>query len=73
MHRRSEEAAAGFLARSGSYGKASAGHALAEAALVEKRLLELAELLVEEIAGQFNQADHHVGGNERVGVLDAFS
>jgi hypothetical protein len=29
-------------------------------------------LLVEKVIGQLDLADHHIGGDERVGVFDAF-
>jgi hypothetical protein len=55
-----------------SVGEPGAGHAFAEAAFHDKIPFETAELLVEEIVGQLDQADHHIGGDERVLVFDAF-
>src|SRR5438477_9790173 len=55
----------------GSWRQSGAGHAFAKAAFFEEILLEPPELLVEKVAGQLDQSDHHIGGDERVGVFDA--
>src|SRR5207247_8539760 len=52
------------------FGEASTGHALAQPAFFEKILFEPPELLIKQVARQFDQADHHIGGDERVGVFD---
>jgi hypothetical protein len=44
----------------------------AEAALFEEILFEPPELLVEEVFCQLDQSDHHIGGDQWVGVFDAF-
>src|SRR5437868_84612 len=49
-----------------------ASHALAQAALAEEIPLESAHLLVEEVAGDLDQAGDHVRANRRVWVFDAF-
>jgi hypothetical protein len=45
---------------------------LAQAAILHKGLLQLAELLIKEVVGELDQANHHIGGNRRVGMLNAF-
>ena len=49
-----------------AFGEAGAGHAFAQAAILYKGLFQPAELLVKEVVGQFDQANHHIGGNRRV-------
>ena len=52
--------------------EAGAGHALAQAAFVQEIALQAAELAVEQVGGNFDQAHDHIGANRGVGVLDAF-
>ena len=54
-----------------AFGEAGACHAFAQAAFPDKGRLQLADLLVEKIIRELNQADHYVGGYGRVGVFDA--
>lgn len=56
-----------------AFGEAGAGHAFAQAALLEKVVFEAADLLVEQIACQFDDADHGIGADGRVGVFDGFA
>ena len=46
-------------------GESGAGHALAEAALLEEGLFQMAELLVEEVVGLVDQTDGDVGDGLR--------
>jgi hypothetical protein len=48
-------------------------HALAHASLLNKCRFQVGNLTIQEIAGYVDEADHHVRGNFRVRVLDAFS
>jgi len=48
--------------------EARAGHALAEAALLEEICFQAAELPIKEVVGLVNQADENVGDN--CGVVD---
>ena len=56
----------------GPGGQAGSSDALAKTAFVQEILFEAAELLVEQIVGELDETDHHIGGDGRVGVLDAF-
>ena len=49
-----------------SVGEAGEGHPFAETTFLEKILFETADLLVGKIVGQLDQANHHIGRNERV-------
>jgi hypothetical protein len=48
------------------------GHAFAEASFFEKVLLESANLLVQQVTRQFDEASDDVRANSRIGVFDAF-
>ena len=51
--------------------QSGAGHALAQAAVLKKRLFELPDLLVKQVVGLVNQADQDVGHNlRRAGVRE---
>ena len=52
--------------------EARSRHSFAEAAFFEEILFEPPDLLVEKVVGQLDQSDYHVGGDEWVGVFDAF-
>lgn len=56
----------------GSRSQTGARHALAQTALMQEILLQSPKLPVKQVVGQLDQANHHVGGNGRVGVFDAF-
>jgi hypothetical protein len=47
-------------------GEAGAGHTFAQAAGAEEVLLLAAKLLVEQVVGDFDEAEDHVGGIEGV-------
>lgn len=49
---------------------AGAGHAFAEAAFPEEIQFQAPELLVEQVAGDFDQTRDNVGANGRIGMLD---
>ena len=49
------------------------GHAFAQAALLDEGLLQLAQLAFEQVAGDADEADDHIGRNDRVGVFNAFA
>ena len=53
-------------------GEAGAAHAFAQAAFFQEIPFEAAELLVEQVVGELDEADHDVGGDGGVGMLDAF-
>ena len=57
----------------GALGQAGAGHALAQAALIEEIPFLTAEQLIEQVAGDFDQTHEDVGADGRVGMLDAFA
>ncbi len=52
-------------------GEAGAGHALADATLLDEVLLQPQEEAAEEAVGNLDEADEHVGADGGVGVLDA--
>ena len=56
----------------GPMGEAGAGHALAQAAFVQEIAFQAAELAVEQVGGDFDEAHDHIGANRGIGVLDAF-
>lgn len=49
------------------------GHALAQAAFLDEGFLQLPDLAVQQEARYSDQADDHIGGNGRVGVLDSLT
>ena len=46
-----------------AFGEAGAGHAFAQAALLEKGLFQLAKLLIQEVVGLVDQANEDVGNH----------
>ena len=54
-------------------GEAGAGHALAEAALLDKIFFEAEELLVDQVVRLVDQANHDVGNDLRRPGLDEFA
>jgi len=50
-----------------------AGHAFAEAAVFEEVLLQAADLFVEQVVDDLDQANDDVGADVRVGVFDALA
>jgi hypothetical protein len=53
--------------------QAGAGHALAEAAILEEVLLQAAKLLVQKVVDCLDQANDHVATDRGVTVLDALA
>lgn len=58
---------------SGALIQSGAGHALAQAAFLDKRLLELPELAIKQVGGHLDQADNYIGSNGRIMMLNAFA
>jgi hypothetical protein len=50
--------------------QASPGHALAQATLIQKILFESSDCWFRVVVS--NQTDHHIRGDERIGVFNAF-
>ena len=67
--RKSESAPALFV----SFIQARASHVLAQATVFEECLLQLSNLLIKQVVGELDQSNHHIGGNGRIRILDAFS
>ncbi len=57
----------------GTAGEAGAGHALAQAAFLEKVLFEALDLLVEQVIGLMDQANEDVGDRLRRPGFDEFA
>src|SRR5713226_10575302 len=57
----------------GAFGQAGAGHALAQATLLDKSFLQVLKLPVQEIASNVDQANDHIGADGRVRVLNPFA
>ena len=51
-------------------GEAGAGHTLAQATLRHEGFFQLTKLLVKQVIGQLDQANHHIRGDGWVGVFD---
>lgn len=68
MREKSESSSALFV----SFIQACAGHPLAQATVFEECPLELSNLLIKQVVSQLDQSNHHIGGNGRIRILDAF-
>jgi hypothetical protein len=53
--------------------QAGVGHALAQAAFLEKVLFKTADLLVEQVVCQLNKTDDGVGADGRIAVFDGLT
>src|SRR6266478_5364340 len=57
----------------GAFDQAGAGHALAQATLLDKSFLQVLKLPVQEIASNVDQANNHIGADGRVRIFNPFA